>query len=66
MFVKPASSAVKVRDPITKLHIPAEGKEVPDGDTYWTRRILDGDVVLATPDMVSVGQIPDSTSPEKE
>jgi hypothetical protein len=49
MFVKPARPDVKVRDPRSKLHLPESGAEVPDGDTYWTRRILDGDVVEVKP-----------------
>lgn len=43
MFVKPL---VPVRDPITKQHLPAEGKEVPEV-TYWLRRLREGSVVLA-------------------
>jgi hypothetical protein len=48
MFVKPVPGR-KVRDPRTKQAIPETGIEVPDGDTYWTRRVLDGDVVVAKP-----------------
>lgn len=48
MFIKPAAG-VKVRDPASKLHIPETGVEVPDHDTFWTRRLLDGDVVLVQP-----------------
>lgn len=64
MFVKPAAG-VKVRDPISRLHLPEEGREVPE-DTYWTRRLAGGDVVRASPvdetitDVVPVAQIPDS------
>ncbi len=49
MFVKPRPG-VKVRDPHSKLHIPEGGLEVPDTDTYWARRLRDGDVVRASPD----------------
>lgn len=48
MFVKPAPG-LKVRDPRTKQHIPETGADVPDGDTYWVRRLLDGDVVQVPP-----------------
>lgn len=68
MFVKPAGKLVngkplQVRDPKTKMQIPASGLEVPDGDTYWNRRIAEGDVVIAPPPVVLVDQnpIPDST-----
>jgi hypothetical protein len=39
---------LKIRDPHSRLHIPAAGIDVPDTDTYWTRRLADGDVVLVT------------------
>ena len=45
MFVKPKTGS-QVRDPVTKRHLPSEGKEVPS-TTYWVRRLADGDVVLA-------------------
>ena len=48
MFVKPAPG-LKVRHPETRQHIPDEGIEVPETDTYWARRLMDGDVVLVTP-----------------
>lgn len=46
MFIKPAHVNIRVRDPRTKLHIPAEGVQVPDDDSYWVRRLRSGDVVL--------------------
>ena len=48
MFVMPAPG-LKVRDPKTKRHIPDEGIEVPDTDTFWNRRLADGDVVEFIP-----------------
>lgn len=54
MFVKPAPG-LKVRDPVTKQHLPESGTEVPE-DSYWIRRIADGDVVV-----VQTIQIPDSS-----
>jgi hypothetical protein len=47
MFVKPAEGR-KVRHPITKQHLDAEGAEVPES-TYWLRRLAEGDVVPAAP-----------------
>ncbi len=41
MLVKP--NGVQVRDPLTKTPLPPEGAEVPK-DTYWLRRLQDGDV----------------------
>jgi hypothetical protein len=46
MFVKPAPG-VKVRDPVSKTHLPESGREVPDTDPFWHRRLRSGDVVLA-------------------
>jgi hypothetical protein len=46
MFVKPAPG-LRVRHPETRQHVPEAGIEVPDTDTYWTRRLQDGDVVPA-------------------
>lgn len=48
MFIKPAPGLV-VRDPVSRLPLPESGREVPDTDTYWYRRIADGDVVISEP-----------------
>ena len=45
--VKPAKPGAIIRDPHTKQALPEEGGEVPDTN-YWRRRILQGDVVLAS------------------
>lgn len=51
MFLKPKSSLVKVPDPAQAgtpgYWLPAEGREV-ESSMYWQRRLMDGDVVLAT------------------
>ncbi|WP_175795965.1 DUF2635 domain-containing protein [Burkholderia anthina] len=44
MKVKPAPG-LKVRDPVLKDYLPAEGREVGDFDLYYIRRLRDGDVV---------------------
>lgn len=44
MKVKPADPTAVIRDPITKLPLPAEGGEVPD-NIFWTRRLIAGEVV---------------------
>jgi uncharacterized protein DUF2635 len=36
-----------VRDPRTMQPLPAEGREVPDTDLYWAKRLAEGDVVLS-------------------
>lgn len=45
MLIKPAPG-LRIRDPRSRLHIPEAGVEVSDTDTYWARRLVDGDVVL--------------------
>jgi hypothetical protein len=67
MFVKPAPG-LKVRDPISFLHIPETGKEVPES-SYWYRRLRSGDIVVCSPPapVLETEQIPDSGfAPEGE
>ena len=45
MWVKPAPGRT-VRDPVSKVKLPDEGREVRDGDLFWVRRIRDGDVTV--------------------
>ena len=52
MFVKPASG-LNIRDPFKRDHLPPEGREVPDGDLYWERLLIDGDVIAGTPTAAS-------------
>lgn len=47
IFLKPAEGR-QVRDPATKEPLPAEGDFKPR-NSYWLRRIKDGDVVMASP-----------------
>lgn len=55
MFVKPGPNADGpdgqhiVRIPNTHECLPAGGRDVPE-NRFWHRRLLAGDVVLATPD----------------
>lgn len=44
MKVKPVDPNAVIRDPHTKVPLPAEGGEVPDNN-FWNRRLLDGSVV---------------------
>lgn len=44
--LKPARVDLVVRDPVTRLPLQAEGEAKPL-DTYWCRRLVDGDVVIA-------------------
>jgi len=47
MRVKPAPG-LKVRDPLSKQLLPAEGIDVPDDSILWTKLLNDGDVVKAS------------------
>jgi hypothetical protein len=47
IFIKPVVGAI-VRNPATKLPLPAEGARVRMS-TYWNRRLKDGSVVEAKP-----------------
>lgn len=46
MFVKPRAG-LKVRDPITKQHLPETGAKVP-ASPYWLRRLEAGDVFVVS------------------
>ncbi len=52
MWVKPAPGRA-VRDPAIKDRrhnlLPAEGKDVPEFDPFWQRRLRDGDVLRGDP-----------------
>lgn len=63
MFVKPAAG-VMVRDPVSRVHLPVEGREVPES-SYWIRCIRSGDVVVAPAPVVQLIQIPDSSEDDK-
>lgn len=43
-FLKPSPGA-KVRDPVTKQHLAADGESVPRS-SYWLRRVAEGVVVV--------------------
>jgi hypothetical protein len=43
MLVKPVPGRT-VRDPHSMALLPEDGREVPDNDPFWLRRLRDGDV----------------------
>lgn len=57
MRIKPAHAGAVIRDPHTKRELPAEGGTVPD-NTFWRRRLADGDVVLVGDDDAPTGREP--------
>jgi hypothetical protein len=48
MKVVPAPGRA-VRDPRSMMLLPDEGRDVPDDDPFWNRRLRDGDVTIAAP-----------------
>jgi hypothetical protein len=44
MRVKPVDPNAVIRDPHTRMPLPAEGGEVPE-NSFWVRRVLAGEVV---------------------
>lgn len=44
MKVKPVDPNAVIRDPVTRLPLPAEGGDVPE-NTFWFRRLRAGEVV---------------------
>ncbi|MCO7569371.1 DUF2635 domain-containing protein [Pseudomonas chlororaphis] len=49
MRIYPAPGLL-VRDPVKKDFLPVTGREVPDGGSYWTRRLSCGDATLTGPE----------------
>jgi len=59
MRVKPAAGR-RVMDPRTHLHIPEDGINVSELDTYWVRRLRSRDVVLVE----AIAAQPEPVKPE--
>lgn len=53
MNVKPAAGLI-VKDPVTRIALPDYGAEVPR-DTYWMRRLRDGEVEETGADDIKAG-----------
>lgn len=48
------TAGLLVRDPVKRDFLPDDGREVPDGDLYWVRRIACSDATLIPPAPVAV------------
>lgn len=64
MYVVPAPG-LRVRDPALKDFLPPEGREVPDNDLYWPRRLRDHDVTLGTAPKPEEPAQPQPSSPRE-
>lgn len=61
MRIKPAPG-LSVRNPETKLLLPAEGIDVPDDSILWTKILNDKDVVLVAAEKPAVPAVSAVTS----
>ncbi|WP_145600645.1 DUF2635 domain-containing protein [Yersinia frederiksenii] len=61
MLVKPVAGRA-VRDPVKGTFLPESGTEVPD-NSFWRRRLNDGDVVREQPKELKPA--PETTKAEK-
>ncbi|EKN5072692.1 TPA: DUF2635 domain-containing protein [Yersinia enterocolitica] len=61
MIVKPVTGRT-VRDPVKGTFLPESGSEVPD-NSFWRRRLNDGDVVREQPKEAKPA--PEATKAEK-
>lgn len=43
------SPGLLVRDPVKRDALPVEGRDVPDGDFYWLKRLAVGDATTTKP-----------------
>jgi len=43
------SPGLVVRDPVKRDALPDAGRDVPDGDIYWLRRLACGDATTQAP-----------------
>lgn len=66
MFVKP-KAGLKIARPDTRTVLKDEGEEVP-ANTFWRRRLIDGDVLLVSeaPKEISVAPKKDVSKKESK
>lgn len=57
MFVIPKPGLLVPYPERPTAHLPAEGAEVPDHDTYWLRRARDGEVTVKQPETKPEGDV---------
>lgn len=62
MYVIPRAG-LQIVDPDRGDRIPAEGRNVPDANPYWTRRLRDGDVTKGTAPPPETRKAPAEKSP---
>lgn len=59
MKIYPVPGREGLRDPITRIKIPAQGREVPE-NPFWHRRLVHGDVSLTPPEAETVATTDDA------
>lgn len=53
--LKPATAELVVRDPLSRARLSMDGERKPL-DTYWCRRLADGDVVVVEQPAAAAGK----------
>lgn len=57
MRIYPSRPGLVVRDPIKRDIIPPGGREVPDDDQYWNRRLIVQDVTKTPPAILAASSV---------
>jgi hypothetical protein len=65
MLVYPVNGR-RVRCPVTRRPVPADGLTVPEHDMFWHRRLRDGDVTLEAPPVAEAAQTDADPAPPAE
>lgn len=66
MRIYPSAPGLVVRDPVKRDTLPDAGREVPDDDLYWQRRLADDDVSLKPFEPVTVQHLDELAEPGTE
>ena len=64
MKVQPHPGCI-LRDPVSRIPLPPEGKEVPN-NSFWRRRVKAGDVMLVTAPAFVPASAPAPAEPPEE
>jgi Protein of unknown function (DUF2635) len=55
-----------VRDPRSMILLPEEGRDVPDDDPFWNRRLRDGDATVVVDPPPELQRASSQHQPRKE
>lgn len=54
------------RDPVSRKELGKEGLEVSDSDSYWLRRLMDGDVKVEGPNPLEPEKTAEQPAPKEQ